>query len=202
MNDSPHLSEDKLHAYLDAELAPGERRAAERHLAGCPGCAARVAELRALWQGLAAFEEPPLGRDLAPAVLAAIRQPSARARSRFGKPRAVRALWLAQAVAAALLVIAFWLAEGAAPAPGARWIPEQLTEAIGGLATLQSGAALLPAGASMRLPELGLGQVGAGLPLPALLTGLAALAGCWALANALLLRPLAGGRSERRMGHG
>ena len=37
-----------ISAYLDKELAPGERAAFESHLQGCRGCAQRLGELRSL----------------------------------------------------------------------------------------------------------------------------------------------------------
>ncbi|HEV8664123.1 MAG TPA: zf-HC2 domain-containing protein [Candidatus Methylomirabilis sp.] len=39
------LASRRLSAYLDGELAPGERLAVERHLGRCPRCAARLQDL-------------------------------------------------------------------------------------------------------------------------------------------------------------
>ena len=44
----PHVDEGTLHAYLDGELSPAERAAADDHLAQCPECMARLGEERAL----------------------------------------------------------------------------------------------------------------------------------------------------------
>ena len=41
-----HLDEGTIHAWLDGELSPAEREAAEAHVAGCAECAAAVAEAR------------------------------------------------------------------------------------------------------------------------------------------------------------
>ena len=42
----------ELSAHLDGELSPVARVALERHLAGCPGCALRLADLRAVGTAL------------------------------------------------------------------------------------------------------------------------------------------------------
>ena len=39
---------ERLSAYLDAELPPGERTEVEAHLAGCPECATMLADMRAV----------------------------------------------------------------------------------------------------------------------------------------------------------
>jgi hypothetical protein len=39
---------ERLSAYLDAELPPGERTEVEAHLAGCPECASLLADMRAV----------------------------------------------------------------------------------------------------------------------------------------------------------
>ena len=41
-----HLDEGTIHAWLDGELSPAERAAAELHAASCAACAATVAEAR------------------------------------------------------------------------------------------------------------------------------------------------------------
>lgn len=72
MNDPTHLDESTLNDYLDGLLTPAAEQAVVQHVAGCPVCAAQVAEFRALF---AALEELPLlapQRDFAPAVVAAL----------------------------------------------------------------------------------------------------------------------------------
>ncbi|MFN2299919.1 MAG: anti-sigma factor family protein [Anaerolineales bacterium] len=51
----------RLDAYLDGELANGERRRAEAHLEGCPECRAELERRRALSEILRA-DTPPKGR--------------------------------------------------------------------------------------------------------------------------------------------
>ncbi len=49
-----HVS-DRLRAYLDGELSPAEAAAVTNHLAGCPACAAALAELRTQAESAAAY---------------------------------------------------------------------------------------------------------------------------------------------------
>ena len=58
-----HLTEDQLNEYLDNELA--DRAAAERHLAECADCAARLAALQALFVEIESLPEAELSRTLA-----------------------------------------------------------------------------------------------------------------------------------------
>ena len=58
-----HADEGTIHAYLDGELAAGERAGLEAHLAGCAACRTRLAEERDLVeraQGLLARTAPPV----------------------------------------------------------------------------------------------------------------------------------------------
>ncbi|MGO9829274.1 MAG: anti-sigma factor family protein [Myxococcaceae bacterium] len=50
---APHCSSvQELSAHLDGELSPSARVALEAHLASCPACGARMAELRAVGEAL------------------------------------------------------------------------------------------------------------------------------------------------------
>jgi Putative zinc-finger len=55
---------ERLAAYLEGELAPDERAAAERHLAECESCAAVLAELRAIAAEAATMPLLAPSRDL------------------------------------------------------------------------------------------------------------------------------------------
>ncbi len=59
---------DRLSEYLDGELAPGERRELEGHLAQCAACRTTVEELRAVVARAAALEDRPPAEDLWPGV--------------------------------------------------------------------------------------------------------------------------------------
>lgn len=59
----PHAD---LSAYLDDELAAAERTAVEAHLAGCAGCRARLAELRATASLVASLPDIVPSRRLTP----------------------------------------------------------------------------------------------------------------------------------------
>ena len=50
-----HVDEGTLHAYLDGELPPNERRDLEAHLAQCAACKERLAEERALFERASAL---------------------------------------------------------------------------------------------------------------------------------------------------
>jgi anti-sigma factor RsiW len=104
-------------AYVDGELDPAEERSVERHLEGCPGCGALVADLRTL--RAAAFtldrREPPA--DLLARIqarIAAEPQPQPRVLS-WPNTRAAWGTWLA---AAAALVLATMVGLGPLMGPG------------------------------------------------------------------------------------
>lgn len=88
---------DRLSEYLDDELAPDERRAAEAHLAGCADCASVLDELRRVVTRARTLEARPPQADLWPGVAGRLNRPSMR-RFSFTLPQA-----LAASVAIALL---------------------------------------------------------------------------------------------------
>ena len=100
-----HLDEGTIHAWLDGELPPAEREAAEAHVAQCEQCAAAVAEARGF---IAASSRILLALDAVPAgVLPSTAQSpgksAPRTDTRFALPRAMRSrAWMA---AAAVLVL-------------------------------------------------------------------------------------------------
>lgn len=71
-----HLNEEILNEFLDNALGTVERTAAEMHLAACPQCAARLAELQMLFATLEALPAEPLARDLSATVEAALTAPT------------------------------------------------------------------------------------------------------------------------------
>jgi len=76
----PHLPDMiRLSSYLDGELDGATQREMETHLAACPPCAERLAELRALTAAFDALPQDTLGFDLAGMIagrLAAAPRPS------------------------------------------------------------------------------------------------------------------------------
>lgn len=60
----PCPSLDDLSAWLDGEAGHAQAAVLERHAAGCPACAAALADLRQLRDGFARLPEPVLGFDL------------------------------------------------------------------------------------------------------------------------------------------
>jgi len=106
-----HLGEQLL-AYLDGELSPEEARRVEAHVAQCPQCAAELAELRALGQGLgqtldAVLSRVKLSREADDRIRAVLRQRLER-RERAGRLWRFwgRRMQVAQA-ALAIMLLAF-----------------------------------------------------------------------------------------------
>ena len=71
------FNEDSLQDYLDGTLDDAARQAVEAHLATSAEARAQLAELEALFSGLAALPEMPLAADLSAGVVAQIRQETA-----------------------------------------------------------------------------------------------------------------------------
>ncbi len=71
-----HLDEASLNEYLDSALEPARRADVDSHLAACPTCADRLAQLRGLFTSLDALprEGARLERDLVSPVLALIQK--------------------------------------------------------------------------------------------------------------------------------
>ena len=67
MSIDPHVL-GQLSAHLDRALGPVERAAVDAHLASCPACRARLAELRGTAALLASLPELVPGRRLAPRI--------------------------------------------------------------------------------------------------------------------------------------
>lgn len=128
-----HLAEGTLQALLDGELPPGERPAAEAHLAGCGECAAAARELRAVNERAAAILA---GGDVAaPVAQAQMSLRARRARQRqghWGDARkallraAVLVLALAGVAAAAVpgSPVRDWLVQTVLPARKATLAPD------------------------------------------------------------------------------
>lgn len=118
---APDLPE--LSAHLDGELDAGASRRAAAHLAACPACAARFAELRALSAGLRALPEESLGFDLAGVIegrLAAAPRATATSttgRWRHGWAGLPVALGAAASIAAGVFMGSALVAGGGATAP-------------------------------------------------------------------------------------
>jgi len=66
-----HLSDEILNEYLDDAFS--DRISAEKHLAECADCAARLAALQALFTQLDSLPEMTLSRDLAAPVMRRVR---------------------------------------------------------------------------------------------------------------------------------
>jgi anti-sigma factor RsiW len=112
-------SVQELSAHLDGELSPQARVALEAHLASCPGCGARLAELRAVGEVLRRrFEVQAEAQDFSgftAAVLARVKpyRPSLGERLSVGfeewRRHRAGSLWSGFAVLAAVLLAIFAL---------------------------------------------------------------------------------------------
>lgn len=176
-----HLSDETLNELLDEALAPEPRAAAERHLAGCADCAARLADLRVLFAGLAALPEEGLETDLAPRVIARLRPRSS------VLPRPVR--WLAVLQAAGLVLAGLLGWQTAAARLQSLALPQLPAWSAEKILDLLTSVFTLPADLTgwLRVPAV---------PIPALDLPTATLAVCaagllllWLLGNSLLFIP-------------
>jgi anti-sigma factor RsiW len=171
-----HLSDDLLNEYLDEALARESRTAAESHLAACPDCSARLAELRALFADLGSLPDLPLEVDFAPLILARLEQNAP-------LPRPVRWLTVVQAIGAVLAAVLAWpLAETMLPA----WNLPPLQNISSALAN-----SLLQTVSDFRFPKLvfDLPSLNLDLPTTTLTVTILGVALLWLVANGLLLIP-------------
>jgi hypothetical protein len=67
-----HIGHEALYDYLDRSLDARAMADVERHVRGCPECATRLHEARALFGRLAEMETPSLQADLAPQVISSL----------------------------------------------------------------------------------------------------------------------------------
>jgi hypothetical protein len=97
---------EQVGAYLEGDLAPAARAAAEAHLARCADCAALVADLQRI--GAVARTLPTLApsRDLWEGIAARIEAPVIALPAGGARPAGRRSRWASFAAAAAALVIA------------------------------------------------------------------------------------------------
>lgn len=70
-----HLTDEILNEYLDGELNAAQRIEADAHLADCTECAARLANLRVLFNEIASLPDLELPRDLSASVLQKVTPP-------------------------------------------------------------------------------------------------------------------------------
>ena len=109
------ITEDDLHAYVDAALTAERRAEVEAYLAEYPEDAARIRAYQAQNQALKALFNPVLDEPLPDSLHALAAQPLSSAVNREKQPNLKS--WLAQRLAAGLLVaivsgVAGWLAHG------------------------------------------------------------------------------------------
>jgi anti-sigma factor RsiW len=71
---TPHLTDEDLFAFLDGQIGPAARGAAERHLSECQDCRSRAASFTSLFADLTSLPDLQAPRDFTPAVMAAVRE--------------------------------------------------------------------------------------------------------------------------------
>lgn len=96
-----HATDEQLHAYLDGGLDPSDHARIQAHLAQCQHCQDRLEAIRALFSAIEGLPEEPLGRDLTPEVLDAIRP-------QIRWPARVRILVAAELLLALILLAIAW----------------------------------------------------------------------------------------------
>ena len=103
-----HLTETDLIRLRGGELSPDERVEADRHLADCQECTRLLADLAAAWATLGEWQVSTEGRDVGPAVFAAVD------RERVAPPRrlVIHPWRVGRAAAAILLAVGLGHAAG------------------------------------------------------------------------------------------
>ncbi len=174
-----HLSEDTLNELLDDVLTPALREQADVHLAACPACAERLAQLRTLFADLEALPDAALDVDLAPAVAVRLEK-----RPLASLPRPVWWLAAAQVAAVTLAAIFSWpLVKAALPLGLAPTLPTLAELAAPILAVLNDWEL------GLRAPVLSFELPALDLPTTTLVLSAAGLALFWLVGNGILLLP-------------
>jgi anti-sigma factor RsiW len=191
-----HPDDGRLNEYLDGALDAAEQAGVAAHLAGCPACHARRDRLAALAAVLADLPDEPLARDLAPAVVAAVRRQRPEP---LAAAHALRILLAAQGLAAVLIVLLAWPTLAASlPGPEVSLLAGQAGETLSAwraAAVAEASATASGAGESLAAGQAALDQLAmlmatrAAGPLPVWTICLAAVALLWLVGNGLLLRP-------------
>jgi len=102
-----HLDDVAINEYLDRALPPQRINGVEAHLAICPACTARLAEMQQVFNALSSLPDNPAPHDLVPAVLDRLdlAQPSAPS---YSFSTAWVALFIAEALAGVACLAWVW----------------------------------------------------------------------------------------------
>lgn len=169
-----HLSEETLHAFLDGELPTTRHADCAAHVEICAECAARLAELEALFAALERLPEARLERSLKPAVMAAI-EGGAHSARQWGWLLTFEAIL---ALGLMALSAPFWLSRLPAwPLQPVQIFPFEIIERLHG------AFALFIRGIRLSV------DISLGIPVRSASWALILAAGAWIAGNALLLRP-------------
>lgn len=183
---SDHPQTEQLYAYLDAELEPSIMAGLDRHFSHCHQCQGRLEQARELFGRIGSVPEVPMGRNLAPAVVAELVE-------RRELPVTLP-WWLALQGVAAVAAMSAWLMLKPIQWPAisplfepfdllvwwTRWALPRLSDLQRAVAAMPDYAAELLA--AVQAPDIpGLGSSLPWLPI------LAILGAVWLLANGWLL---------------
>jgi anti-sigma factor RsiW len=172
-------NEDWIDLYLDGRLSPAEQARFEEHLAGCPTCQGKVAQLSTVFAALDLLQPVPVPADFRAQVMAGLPRHMASPVARW--------LLLAQAAASLLLLalalptLRAWYAQVSA------WLaPGWLSRIAADVTAWARGvwASVVPAltlDLNLSWPQ------GLGLAWPQAAILAVALVGLWVLGNRLLL---------------
>lgn len=170
-----HPDEFLLHEYLDGELAEAAVRDLQSHLAGCPACQARLAEVAHLFTLLDAVPELTLSADLSRPILDTLRAEPGRLAWPRRLPSWAQLALIGQIALAVLLLallwplalpllpaadvaltdsLSVWLSQ-LSPAPAEIWWAETTAAAGQWLQALEP-AVLIPAGSWLLIAALAL----------------------------------------------
>jgi anti-sigma factor RsiW len=103
-----HLDDTVLNEYLDRTLPTDRVAGVEAHLATCPDCAFRLAELQQVFAALSGLPDEPAPHDLAPAVLACLKNARSASPARRFSPQWVT-LFSLEAVAGVACLAWLWV---------------------------------------------------------------------------------------------
>ncbi len=185
-----HLNDITLNEYLDSALDPAGHAEIESHVAACPDCAARLAELRALFAALDSLPDAPLERDLSSAVIDSIRRAKLAAQPALS-PKLRLAIAVQALAALALIGIALPFAAQTLEFASAPQFTSQVTTFLANVTTAFNSTWAAAVNSAQGLLSQGQAAFD-NLPLPTLpALGLgaffAAVSALWIVGNSLLL---------------
>ncbi len=169
-----HLSEETLNEYLDQALASNLHAEIEAHLAACPDCVLRLADLRALFAELDALPDQPPQVDFTPAILTRLEQNTP-------LPQPFRWLTIAQALGVLFAAVLFW--------PLAETLLQGINLPLSSAFFFDQTTSWLQTFANWRIPPIIIELPSLNLSSTTLILAILSVSLLWLSANGLLLIP-------------